>query len=472
MLKIQLRFSGFLFFVFLFFSGTHALWHLGTIFFKETAMIAHIKTPIPGPNSQKYKELSKKYESGCLNLQAPIVWDHAQGVQVWDVDGNSFIDWTSGVLVTNVGHSHPKLAEAIGKQAHRLLNCYDSPTVERITLAERMVKLAPKNLDTAFFATVGSEAVDAAVRVAKRFSGKFEIISFYGAFHGRTMGTMSLAGKMGTKKKFGPVIPGIIHVPYPDPYRNPFGSAAVGDVAAQCLEFMDNTIYAQSTGEIAGLIIEPYQGASGFIFPPDGFLKSLEQWCTAHDVVFILDEVQASFGRTGKFLALEWEDLHPHMVTIGKGIGSGIPISCLLAESRLMNSLGEGEMSSTWGGNPLCCAASHAILDIFDEEGLSENARVIGEHMKARLTAMKDKCRYLGDVRGRGLVMGLDIVKDKKTKERDPQTTRKIIDECCRYGLLIGAVSGNVIRVAPPLVITKAEADESLDIMEKVLTSL
>lgn len=434
-------------------------------------MIANIKTPIPGPNTLKYKAISEKYESGCLNLQAPIVWDHAQGVQVWDVDGNSFIDWTSGVLVTNVGHSHPKLADAIAKQAHRLLNCYDSPTVERITLAERMVKLAPKNLDNAFFATVGSEAVDAAVRVAKRFTGNFEMISFYGAFHGRTMGTLSLAGKMGTKKHFGPVMPGIIHVPYPDPYRNPFGSSS-GDVAAQCLEFMDKAIYAQSTGSIAGLIIEPYQGASGFIFPPKGFLKSLEQWCKDRDIIFILDEVQASFGRTGKFLALEWEDLNPTMVTIGKGIGSGMPISCLLAESRVMKTLGEGEMSSTWGGNPICCAASHAILDIFEQEGLVENARKIGEHMKARLTAMQDKCRFLGDVRGSGLVMGLDIVKDKTTKERDPQTTRKIIEECCNLGLIIGAVSGNVIRVAPPLVISKDEADESLDIMEKVLTKL
>jgi 4-aminobutyrate aminotransferase len=434
-------------------------------------MIVNIKTPIPGPKTLSYKAISEKYESGCLNMQAPIVWDHAQGVTVWDVDGNTFIDWTSGVLVTNVGHAHPKLAKAISNQAQRLLNCYDSPTVERITLAERMVKLAPDNLNNAFFATVGSEAVDAAVRVAKRFTNNFEIISFFGAFHGRTMGTMSLAGKMGTKKHFGPVVPGIIHVPYPDPYRNPFGSES-GDVASQCLEFMDKAVYAQSTGAIAGLIIEPYQGASGFIFPPAGFLKSLEKWCKDREIVFILDEVQSSFGRTGKFLALEWEGLEPNMVTIGKGIGSGMPISCLLAESKIMESLGEGEMSSTWGGNPICCAASHAILDIFKEEKLVENSRKIGEYMKSRLKTMQEKCKFLGDVRGSGLVMGLDIVKDKKTKERDPKTTRRIIDECCKKGLIIGAVSGNVIRVAPPLVINRAEADESLDIMEKVLTSL
>ena len=434
-------------------------------------MIADIKTAIPGPNSLKYKALSEKYESHCLNLQAPIVWDRGEGVKVWDVDGNRFIDWTSGVLVTNVGHSHPKLARAIANQASRLLNCYDFPTPERVTLAERMVKLAPDHLDNAFFATVGSEAVDAAVRVAKRATGNFEIISFYGGFHGRTTGTMSLAGKMGTKKRFGPVMPGIIHTPYPDPYRNPFGSES-GDVASQCLEFLDTTINAQSTGAIAGLIIEPYQGAAGFIFPPDGFLKSLEKWCKEHDVLFILDEVQASFGRTGKFLALEWENLKPQMVTIGKGIGSGMPISCLLAESRIMNSLGEGEMSSTWGGNPICCAASHAILDIFEEEHLVENSRKMGEYMKSRLLEISEKARHLGNVRGRGLIIGLDIVKDKKTKERDPETTRKIINKCCEKGLIIGAVSGNVIRVAPPLVIGMEEADESLDIMEKVLLSL
>jgi len=434
-------------------------------------MIANVKTPVPGPNSLKYKALSEKYESKCLNQQAPIVWDHAQGVKVWDVDGNCFIDWTSGVLVTNVGHSHPKLADAIAKQANRLLNCYDFPTIERVTLAERMVKLAPENLNNAFFATVGSEAVDAAIRVAKRFTGNYEIVAFYGAFHGRTMGTMSLAGKMGTKKKFGPSTPGVIHVPFPDPYRNPFGSESA-DVGPQCIDFMEKAIYAQSTGSVAGLIIEPYQGASGFIFPPDGFLKMLEQWCKDHGVIFILDEVQASFGRTGKFLALEWEKLQPNMVTIGKGIGSGMPISCLLAESRIMESLGAGEMSSTWGGNPICCAASHAILDIFEEEKLVDNALTMGEYMKKRLTAMQDNCRYLGNVRGRGLVMGLDIVKDKKTKERDPETTMTIINKCCEKGLIIGAVSGNVIRVAPPLVIKKEEADESLDILESVLKSL
>ena len=430
-----------------------------------------MKTPIPGPNSIKYKSISAQYESHCLNLQAPIVWDRGEGVKVWDVDGNCFIDWTSGVLVTNVGHAHPKLAQAIAEQARRLLNCYDFPTAERVTLAERMVKLAPDNLDSAFFATVGSEAVDAAVRVAKRFTDNFEIIAFYGGFHGRTLGTMSLAGKMGTKKKFGPVMPGVLHVPFPDPYRNPFGSES-SDVAGQCLDFLETAVHAQSTGSIAALIIEPYQGAAGFIFPPDGFLKAIETWCRDHDILFILDEVQSSFGRTGKFLALEWENLRPNMVCIGKGIGSGMPISCLLAESNIMNSLGEGEMSSTWGGNPICCAASHAILDIFQEERLVENAHTIGEYMKSRLFEMKEKCPYLGDVRGRGLVIGLDIVRNRKTKERDSKTTMKIITRCCENGLIIGAVSGNVIRVAPPLVITKEEADESLDIMEKVLMNI
>ncbi|HUT64294.1 MAG TPA: aminotransferase class III-fold pyridoxal phosphate-dependent enzyme, partial [Anaerolineae bacterium] len=284
-------------------------------------------------------------------------------------------------------------------------------------------------------------------------------------------GTMSLAGKMGTKKKFGPVMPGVLHVPFPDPYRNPFGSES-SDVAGQCLDFLDTAVHAQSTGSIAALIIEPYQGAAGFIFPPDGFLKAIETWCRDHDILFILDEVQSSFGRTGKFLALEWENLRPNMVCIGKGIGSGMPISCLLAESNIMNSLGEGEMSSTWGGNPICCAASHAILDIFQEERLVENAHTIGEYMKSRLFEMKEKCPYLGDVRGRGLVIGLDIVRNRKTKERDSETTMKIITRCCENGLIIGAVSGNVIRVAPPLVITKEEADESLDIMEKVLMNI
>ena len=434
-------------------------------------MIADVRTPIPGPQSRRLKEQSARYESHCLNAQAPIVWDRAEGVTVWDVDGNRFIDWTSGVLVTNVGHAHPRLAAAVAGQAERLLNCYDFPTRERVTLAERMVKLAPSNLDSAFFATVGSEAVDAAVRVAKRATGGFEVISFHGAFHGRTMGTMSLGGSTGTKQRFGPPVPGVLFAPYPDAYRDPFGGDG-SDVSARCLDYLDIAVKAQSTGEIAALIVEPYQGAGGFVFPPDGFLASLGEWCRERDILFILDEVQSSFGRTGTFLALEHEGLRPNLVTIGKGIGSGVPISCLLAESRLMESLGAGDMSSTWGGNPLCCAAAHAVLDIFAEEGLVENAGTIGAHMKTRLIAMKETCRHLGDVRGRGLVMGLDIVKDTRTKERDPETTRTIIERCCEKGLIIGAVSGNVIRVAPPLVITRDAADESLDIMESVLRDL
>ncbi len=432
------------------------------------------KYHIPGPKSAELLALSDTYEPGCTSQQAPIVWDHAAGCRVWDVDGNEYIDWTSGVLVTNVGHCHPQHVEYIREQAGRLLNPYDFPTPERVTLARRLVELTPDNLDNCFMLTTGSEATEAAMRVARRYTGRHEIISFWGGFHGRTYGAMSMAGKMGTKKNFGPLMPGCIYLPYPYCFRCPF-RLHPDECGFFCLEqFADRIIEVSSTGDLAALIIEPYQGGSGFIFPPDGWLSRLQEWAKERDLIFILDEVQSSFGRTGKMLALEHEDLRPNLLCLGKGIGSGVPTAALLAESRLMQSLGPGEMSSTTGGNPLSCAAAHAVLDIMAEENLPENSRRIGEYMLGRLQKLAEEVEVLGDARGKGLVIGLEFVKDMESLEPAPDITEEVIMRCCERGLLVGKVGfyGNVIRVAPPLVITEEQAEQSVDIMAAVVRSL
>jgi 4-aminobutyrate aminotransferase / (S)-3-amino-2-methylpropionate transaminase / 5-aminovalerate transaminase len=436
-------------------------------------MKINIKTEIPGPKSREYLKISEMYEPRCMSQQAPLVWEKAQGLTVQDVDGNIFLDMTSGVLVTNVGHCHPEHVKAIQGAVGNLMNCYDFPTPSRVLFSKRLVELTPLNLDKVFLITTGSEATESAMRVAKRFTKKHEIISFYGAFHGRTFGAMSMAGKTATKKNFGPVMPGTIQVPYPYCYRCPF-KMEKETCGMFCFDFIETVLKAESTNDIAALIIEPYQGAAGFIFPPEGYLSKLDEWCKKRNIIFILDEVQASFGRTGKLFALEWEGLEPNLLCLGKGIGSGIPTAALMAESRIMDSLGVGEMSSTTGGNPISCTAGLAVLNIIEKEKLVENSQKMGKLMKDRLIMISERSKYLGDIRGKGLVIGMEFVEDKKSKMPSEAKTIEFINRCVGMGVIFGRVGnyGNVIRVAPPLVITEAEANEALDVIEKVITSM
>lgn len=431
------------------------------------------KYDLPGPKSAELLEMSDTYEAGATSRQQPFVWDHAKGAKVWDVDGNEYIDWTSGVLVTNVGHCHPHHVEAIQRQVGRLMCPYDFPTPERVTLAKRLVEITPENLDACFMLTTGSEATEASMRMAKRYTGRHEIISFYGGFHGRTGMAMAAAGKQGTKRQYGPVLSGHVQSPFAYCYRCPFDLTP--DVCDfKCLRFLDTVVETQTTGDIAAVITEPYQGGAGFIFPPEGWLSELQRWCEEHDVLFILDEVQSSFGRTGKMFYAEHEDLTPNFMPLGKGIGSGIPTACMMTEQRIMEVFERGEASSTTGGNPVSCAAAHAVLDIFERESLVENSATIGEYMKGRLKELEARSEYVGEVRGRGLVMGMEFVEDSETKEPSREITWRVVEACAREGLCCGVVGfyGNVIRVAPPLVIDRDLAEQSCGIMESVVMSL
>jgi len=423
--------------------------------------------------TEKFLNLSKKYEGTTFNWQAPVVWDHARGAEIWDVDGNHYIDWTSGVLVTNVGHAHPKLAAAISRQSERLLNTFDFPTPERLSLAQKIVDLFPEHLDKVFFATTGSEAIDIAMRIAKRFTRKYEILSFWGGFHGRSFGPMSLSGIGKIKHGFGPSLPGAIFAPYPYCYRCPFQKEPQ-DCNFLCVNVLDTIVDSQSTGNLAALIIEPYQGTAGFIFPPVGYLKMVEDWAKKRDLVFILDEIQSSYGRTGKMWALEHENLRPNIVTLGKGMGSGVPISAIVTENRILAALQTGELSSTLGGNPLCCAGALAVLEIMKEEKLAEKAEKTGAYLKEKLFKLKDKYEIIGDVRGIGLVYGIEFVKDRQSKEPMPDVTKEIVLKCVRSGLMVGklGIYGNVMRVAPPLIIEMELIDKSVDILDKILSEI
>jgi len=437
------------------------------------ALKAYVKGPLPGPRSRELFARWAKAEAQCTGYQARVAWDHALGVVVTDVDGNTFIDWTSGVLVTNVGHCHPHLVQTVQAASAKLLNNYECLHEARVNAAERLVSILPAHLDKCFFLTTGAEATEGAIRIMKRKSGKFEILSFYGSFHGRTYAALSAGGLPGPKRGFGPTAPGSLRVPYPHCYRCPF-RAKPETCGMLCLDFIDDSLRANSTGSLAGVLVEPYQGTAGFIFPPKGWLAQLERWIRERGLLFALDEVQSSYGRTGKMFAMEWEQLQPDLVCIGKGIGSGVPVSAIGARGDVIDALGAGELGSTMGGNPVACAAVIAVIEIMEQEKLEENALRIGGIMKSRLLTMMERSPFVGDVRGMGLVMGVELVKDKKTKEPAPDLTRKLIDLAANHGLLIGSVGGfgNVIRVAPPLVISEAEAHESLDIFEKSLAQL
>jgi 4-aminobutyrate aminotransferase-like enzyme len=266
----------------------------------------------------------------------------------------------------------------------------------------------------------------------------------------------------------------VIRAPFPYFYRCPFGSKTEAECADKHLEALDDAVRANSCGSLAGVLIEPYQGAAGFIFPPAGYLKRLENWARDRGLLFAVDEVQSSYGRTGSQWGHTHEGLEPDLMCVGKGIGCGVPVAAIVGRGEVFACLGKGEMSSTVGGNPVASAAVIAVLEIMERERLAENARRMGPLIMERLRATQEKCRHLGEVRGRGLVMGIELVRDKKTKEPAPELIPQIIDRSAENGLLVGAVGifGNVIRVAPPLVITEAEAHESCDIMEHVLLSL
>jgi 4-aminobutyrate aminotransferase-like enzyme len=336
------------------------------------------------------------------------------------------------------------------------------------------VGVLPPHMDKCFFLSTGSETTEAAIRLMKRKTGRFELIGFFGGFHGRTYAAASLGGLAGPKRGYGPPMPGVIRAPFPYFYRCPFGSKTEEECAEKHLEALDDAVRYNSCGSLAGILVEPYQGASGFIFPPKGYLKRLEHWAREKGLLMAVDEVQSSYGRMGAMWGHTLEGLEPDLMCIGKGIGSGYPVAAIAGRGDVFACLGKGEMSSTAGGNPVGSAAVIAVLEIMERENLCENARRMGEVILGRLRQTQEKSRHLGDVRGRGLVMGIELVKDKRTKEPAPELIHPIIDRCAASGLLVGSVGiyGNVIRVAPPLVINEAQAHESCDIMERVLLGL
>ncbi|MBI4403060.1 MAG: aspartate aminotransferase family protein [Deltaproteobacteria bacterium] len=431
---------------------------------------ACIKTNIPGPKSQALRDLEQKHMAPGLQgfaLMAGIAVDHAQGSAVTDVDGNTFIDIIGGIGVNGLGHSHPKFIHSVARQlAKASVGSFTSEA--RVDFLDRLAKHRPSELvHRAQLYSSGAEAVESALRLAKCHTGKQEFVSFWGGFHGKTMGVLSLMGS-NFKDGLGPMVPGCHIVPFANPYRPP---VVTGDLTGACIDLVRKQLKFQAQGRIAAFIIEPMQGTAGNVIPPDDFLPAVKELAREFGALLIADEMITGFGRTGKFWGCQHSGVEADIVTVGKLVGGGYPLSGIISTDAIVAAKpwsNPSGSSSSYGGNPLACAAAAASLRIIEEEKLVENSKRVGEYFLKKLQPMVDRYPFVGDVRGRGLFIGMELVKDKATKEPLPRpVTEKIFQECLKRGLLTMAYSAS-FRIQPALTIDEATVDEAVAILTEV----
>jgi len=434
-----------------------------------------LKTALPGPKAQAIIERDARAVSTSYTRDYPFVMARGEGAWVEDIDGNVFLDCTAGIAVASTGHSHPIVVAAIVDQAQKFLHMsgtdfYYEPQVQ---LGEELSAIAPMaGPHRSFFANSGTEANEAALKLAKYHTKRSNIIAFFGSFHGRSMGSLSLtASKLTQRRGFGPFVPGVFHAPYANCYRCPVGSSP-DKCAAECLRFIEEQllVHLVSPDEVAAVMVEPIQGEGGYVVPPNAFHERLRELTATHGMLLIVDEVQSGMGRTGKMFAIEHTGVQPDIVTMAKGIASGLPLGVATARSEIM-SWPPGTHASTFGGNPVACAASLATLKLL-REGLIKNAEVVGAHMMAGAKALMDKHPLVGDVRGRGLMIGLELVRDRQTKERATRERDAVVRECFTRGLLVLGAGQNAIRLCPPLVLTKEQADTAIEILHQALMTV
>ena len=437
--------------------------------------VPHIKTALPGPKAKALIERDGKVVSPSYTRDYPFVIARGEGAVVEDVDGNVFLDCTAGIAVTSTGHSHPEVVQAIIDQAKQFLHMsgtdfYYEPQVR---LGEELSAIAPMSgPHRSFFGNSGTEAVEAALKLARYYTKRQNVIAFLGAFHGRTMGSLSATGsKVAQRRGFFPLVPGTFHAPYPDCYRCPVG-ATPDSCASECLSFIENQLFVHlvSPEEVAAVIVEPIQGEGGYIVPPDSFHQRLRELTSRHGMLLIVDEVQSGMGRTGKMFAIQHTGVEPDIVTMAKGIASGIPLGVATARSEVM-SWPPGSHASTFGGNPVACAAALVTIRLL-RDGLMKNAEIVGAHMMAGAKALMEKHPIVGDVRGRGLMIGIELVRDRQTKERATTERDALVRECFNRGLLVLGAGRNAIRLSPPLVLTTEQADTALGILDQALTAI
>ncbi len=432
--------------------------------------LPRLVTQLPGPNARRVVEMDNKFISPSYTREYPLVAKRGRGANIEDVDGNIFLDFAAGIAVCSTGHCHPKVVEAIQKQAAELIHMsgtdfyYESMPL----LAERLAKTLPgAEPKKTFFCNSGTEAVEGAIKLARYATKRDKMIAFYGCFHGRTMGALSLtASKAGQRKGFGALLSGVEHIPYPYSYRCAHGHTAE-TCGAEILEQLENQIFKGlfDPEDVAGIIIEPIQGEGGYVPAPKFFLQELLRICRQHGILLIVDEVQSGMGRTGKWWAHEHAGVEPDILCSAKGIASGMPLGAFIARASIMN-WKPGSHGTTFGGNPVCIAAALATMDLIESQYM-ENARQMGDWLFGRMKDWAKKFKIVGEVRGRGLMVGIEIVKDQRTKEKGGDLRNAIVEKAFHKGLLILGAGENSVRLSPPLLIDEEQADFAVRTLEE-----
>ena len=419
-------------------------------------------------------ERRNRYVARGVSNQNPVVMVRAEGARMWDESGKEYIDFAGGIGVMNVGHSHPEVVAAVKAQAEKLFHtCIHVALNEPyLALAEALCRIAPiSGAKKALLLNSGAEAVENAVKIARSYTGRSAVIAFEGGFHGRTMLGMSLTSKVDPYKVgFGPFVPEVYRMPYPNPYRHPFGA---GDLTEQTLAFLRHAFETYvDPKQVAAVIVEPVQGEGGFVVPPTDFLPKLRDLCGEHGILLIVDEVQTGFGRTGRMFATEYAaGLDPDMVVMAKSMGGGLPISAVVGKADVMDAPKPGGLGGTYGGNPLACAAALKVIEIMERDRLPERALQIGNRSTAFLRELQTRHSMIGDVRGLGAMVAIELVKDRETKEPYPEAVALISKKCLAYGLVTvkAGVYNNVIRLLSPLVISDGELQRGLEILAQAI---
>jgi len=431
----------------------------------------NIKTELPGPKARALIARDAQVVSPSYPRDYPFVMSHGKGAEIWDVDGNRFLDFAAGIAVCSTGHSHPAVVHAIKDAAERFLHISSDYWHEgQVRLAERLDELSPmKEASMSFFAQSGTEAVEAALKLARYTTGRGRFIGFLGGFHGRTMGSLSFTSSKYTQQKgFFPTMAGVTHVPYPNNYRPIFAGQDQGQAV---LRFIEDVLFTHNVpaGEVAAILIEPVQGEGGYLVPPDGFLSGLRALCDRHGILLIFDEVQSGVGRTGKMFAAEHWDVAPDIMTLAKGLGSGMPIGAVVAKRSIMQKWSRGAHGNTFGGNPICCAAALATLDLVERE-YRANAAKVGPYFMQALTALAERYPVIGEVRGLGLMIGMELVTDRASKAPAKKLCDALITRAYHNGLILLACGQSTIRFMPPLMIDEGDVDEALELLELSLS--
>ncbi len=431
-----------------------------------------IRTKLPGPNASKLIASDEKFTSPSYTRAYPLAVKRGEGAVIEDVDGNLFLDFTAGIAVCATGHCHPDVVNAIQHQSERLLHMsgtdfYYGPQCE---LARKLAEIAPgDSAKRVFFTNSGAESVEAALKLARYHTGRQQVIAFFGAFHGRTMGALSLTGSKAIQRQgFGAMLPGVTHTEYPNCYRMPAGSTPESHMK-DCLDRIELLLFRKTVPpeDVAAIVVEPIQGEGGYIVPPPEFHQRLSEIAHKHGILYIVDEVQAGMGRTGKMFAIDHWGVEPDIVCLAKGLASGMPLGAIVARSEIMD-WPPGAHASTFGGNPISCVAALETIRLLEEE-LIENSAKVGEYLMTRLGALQQRHPLIGDVRGKGLMIGIELVRDRNTKERAVEEAEELVQNCFLKGLLLLGCGENSVRLSPPLVIDEQQAETAIAIIDAAL---